>query len=62
MTRMIGASALLVVLLLGAGFYLGWGRWPAALGDRIWIVILVLAIVGIPLGIRMGEQRSKFWA
>ncbi|MDB5302315.1 MAG: hypothetical protein JWO87_3978 [Phycisphaerales bacterium] len=55
--------ATIIVLGLTAGLigaFVFWSPWPPAIGSRIYFMILAMAVVGIPFGIKYGTQE-KFW-
>ena len=56
----IVAQILAYAFIVGAVLFVGWGSLPEHVGDRIWIVVLALAVIGIPLGIWLGTQE-KFY-
>lgn len=53
-------TILAVVLVLAAVAFVGWSPQPERVSDRVWVVILSLAVVGVPLGIWLGTQE-KFY-
>jgi hypothetical protein len=54
------ASILAATFAVGAISYVGWGKTPEFFGDRFWIVVLILTLIGIPLGIWLGTQEKFF--
>lgn len=41
--------------------FIGWSPWPHFVSDRVAFVIAVMAIVGIPFGIKYGTQDKDYF-
>jgi hypothetical protein len=53
-------SAVLIVLYGVLVYFVIFSPVPKRVADRIWLAIAVLAVVGVPAGIKYGTQQ-KFW-